>query len=166
MKSVRGPHPSNYRHTARIRHNQKKSTIGLHMQINAYKTEKLVNHLCWKEKENNHYNLHCECAFVFRVVAESVKEMQLTYSTQTYEQIQRAALTETHTCIDPRKDRHTRPQQTCSSIVFFSPSPLPVLSVDRYSHMIKDCPLPAWHCWLKWSRSNYCNNGENGWGAY
>lgn len=51
-----------------------------------------------------------------------------------------------------------------------TPSPNRHVSLLFYfptsSHIIKDCPLAVWHCWLKWSRSNYCNKEENSWGAY
>lgn len=89
--------------------------------------------------------------------------------------IQRTASAERRNSPSCRKENKSTRQQcilliqtptsnkTRSAIVFHSP---PLLSVDRHSHMIKDCPIPAWRRWLKWSRSNYCNRGENGWGAY
>lgn len=116
-------------------------------------------------------NLHCGCAFCCqRGCRVSLKWC----SSHTTQQTQRVASTETHIYIDPTLRWSKRRTHEAISLIptlspnghvllllFFSFPPLPVLSVDRHSHMIKDCPLPAWHCWLKWSRSNYCNKGEN-----
>lgn len=103
----------------------------------------------WKRKTAI-YNLHCGCAFVVRVVAESVKVMQLTYSTQTCEQIQRAAATETHTCIDPTKTDTGGPIRHVL-LLSFSPPP----------HFL--CwALTDTHTWLKTVHCQRDTAGLNG----
>lgn len=149
------------------------------MQINV--REKLVNHLCWIERKTAACNRHCSCAFCWRRgCRDSLKRCSSAIMPHTYKtnvkscfnrntQLYRspsALKEETDTQEAKRRSLHT-PQHPAPTDVFLHCFfTLPLLSVDRRSQVIKDCPLPAWRCWLKWSRSNYCNKGENGWGAY
>lgn len=115
-----------------------------------------------------HSCLQCarrRCLSIVGEVAESI------YSIYIHINRVEELLQQKHTTVSIHQHTHTQmrlsliPAPSCSRPVtplFFTHA---LLGVDRHLHMIKDCPLAAGRCWLKWSRPNYCNKGKKGLGC-